>query len=122
MQTFTELLVWKKSHEVVLTIYPLTRRFPREECDGLVQQMRRTAIAVAANIAGGHQRRSKHECLRLLEIAHTSLDQLTYYVILGQDLGYVRDTIAKPIGEAIEEVGRMLDGLESHVRREVQHE
>lgn len=36
---FTDLLVWKKGHELALLIYRLTKSFPSEEKYGLVSQM-----------------------------------------------------------------------------------
>jgi four helix bundle protein len=52
-RTFKDLEVWQKSHALVLEVYKLTRRLPREELFGLVSQMRRAAVSVPANIAEG---------------------------------------------------------------------
>jgi four helix bundle protein len=57
LKSFEDLSVWKKSHELVLEIYKITKSFPREEKYGLVSQMRRAAISVAANIAEGFKRK-----------------------------------------------------------------
>ena len=38
-QTFQDLVVWQKSHQLVLLVYRLTRRLPKEELFGLVSQM-----------------------------------------------------------------------------------
>ena len=84
MNTFRDLHVWQKAHQLVLRIYPLTQEFPSEERYGLTQQMRRAAISVAANITEGHRRNSKPEFLKFLNIAHSSLDELKYYLILTQ--------------------------------------
>ena len=40
-RTFRDLTVWQKSHALVLEVYTLTRRLPKEELFGLVSQMRR---------------------------------------------------------------------------------
>jgi hypothetical protein len=34
---YTELVVWKKAHEVVLYVYQITKIFPREEVLGLLK-------------------------------------------------------------------------------------
>ena len=54
-----DLIVWQKAHQFVLSVYRLTRSFPREELYGLTSQFRRAAISVAANIAEGFKKRGK---------------------------------------------------------------
>lgn len=100
--------------------YQLTQQLPKEERYGLLQQMRRAAVSVAANITEGHQRRSKHEFLQFLSIAHGSLDELKYYYLLTKDLGYL-DSSKPEAAILVEEVGKMLNGLKVHVTREVRH-
>jgi four helix bundle protein len=53
MQRFQNLLVWQKSHELVLQVYRVSRDFPREELYGLTSQIRRAAVSVPSNIAEG---------------------------------------------------------------------
>ena len=40
-EKFQDLIVWQKAHALVLSIYKMTRLFPREELFGLTSQMRR---------------------------------------------------------------------------------
>jgi four helix bundle protein len=121
MKTFRDLLVWQKAHYLIMETYRATQRFPADERFGLVQQMRRAAISVAANITEGHRRKSKLEFLKFLNVAHSSLDELQYYVILSHDLRYLHKSYADAISNLAEEVGRMLTGLKIHVQREVRH-
>ena len=119
MRTFRQLKVWQHAHQLVLETYHLTRSFPSEERYGLTQQMRRAAISIAANITEGHQRKSKAEFLHFLNIAHGSLDERQYYLILATDLRYATDLTK--MSENAEEVGRMLNGLTQHIQQEIRH-
>ena len=121
MKTFRQLQVWQKAHELTITTYQMTRPFPTEERFGLVQQMRRAAVSVAANIAEGHQRTSKQEFRRFLDIAHGSLAELQYYVLLTQDLDYLTESAPSTILKVSDEVGKMLHGLKRHINQEVRH-
>ena len=56
IKRFEDLKVWQKSHELVLEVYQITRQFPNEEKVGLISQIRRSAVSVAANIAEGSKR------------------------------------------------------------------
>ncbi|MEW6162243.1 MAG: four helix bundle protein [Nitrospirota bacterium] len=62
--SFQDLIVWQKSHELVLDIYKITRNFPDEEKFGLISQMRRSAISIPANIAEAEN----EELLRKIDV------------------------------------------------------
>ena len=111
-RTFRDLEVWRKSHLVVLEVYKLTRRLPKEELFGLVSQMRRSAVSVPANIAEGFKRRSKPDKARQLNIAQASLEELRYFFILCGDLSYLP---AKVMDDRLEEVARMLDSYTQRI-------
>lgn len=113
IETFEDLTVWKKSHELVLEIYKITKDFPKEEKFGLVSQMSRAAVSVAANIAEGFKRRGIKDKINFYNISQSSLSELQYYVILTEDLKYT-DCLHK-IKFLIEEVGKMLNGLISSI-------
>ena len=42
---FEQLIVWQKSHRLVLDVYRLTRVFPADERFGLVAQLRRAMVS-----------------------------------------------------------------------------
>lgn len=109
IRTFEDLTVWKKSHELVLEIYNLTKDFPSEEKFGLVSQMRRAAVSVAANIAEGFKRKGTKDKINFYNISQGSLSELQYYIILVKDLGY-KIKIDK-LENLITDIGKMLNGL-----------
>jgi four helix bundle protein len=103
-QSFEDLIVWQKSHQLTLLVYRLTAEYPKFELYSLSAQMRRAAVSVPANVAEGFKKRSRPEKARLMNIAQGSLEELRYYFILSRDLGYVKEIER----ERIEEVGRLL--------------
>lgn len=106
-QNFMQLIVWQKSHALVLAVYKLTRLFPREEMFGLTSQMRRAATSVPANVAEAFKKRSTADKVRILNISQGSLEELRYYFILAADLGYLQPAVA---AKELEEVARLLGG------------
>lgn len=102
---FQDLLVWKKAHQLVLSIYKATRTLPKEELYGLISQIRRSAVSVPANIAEGFRKRTIPDKVNFVAIAHGSLEETRYYMILSQDLAFYE---AGSIMDLIEEVSKLL--------------
>ncbi|MFH1562630.1 MAG: four helix bundle protein [Nitrospirota bacterium] len=88
MRDHTKLRAFELADELVVLIYQVTRKFPKEEIYGLTSQMRRAAISVPSNIVEGCARESHAEYLRFLEIAFGSLRELHYQYGLARRLGY----------------------------------
>lgn len=110
---YEDLVVWRRSHQLALVIYRLTADYPKSELFGLVSQMRRAAVSVPANITEGFRRRSRIEKARFVNIAHASLDELDYFLLLSGDLGYA--TVNELRGEA-DQIGRLLYAFEQSIR------
>ena len=104
-KTFEDLFVWQKAHGLVLSVYKATKRYPKDELYGLVSQMRRASVSVPANIAEGFKKRTLAEKSRYLTIAHSSLAEVRYYLILSKDLEYCNTEVMK---EQVEEVSKLL--------------
>lgn len=113
-QSFQDLLVWQKAHEFVLKVYKMTAQFPDSEKFGLTSQLRRAAISIAANIAEGFKKQGQLDKIRFYNISQGSLEECKYYLILSDDLNYADTSELKTV---LEEVGRMLSGLISSIRR-----
>ncbi len=110
-QSYRELLVWRKSVQLVKAIYLATRDYPDDERYGLRSQMRRAAVSVPSNIAEGQSRYSQKEFLRFLSNARGSLSELETQVTLSLELNLVAKKIADSLLRDCGEVGRMLNGL-----------
>ena len=111
MKNFREFIVWQKSHEFILEIYKLTEKFPDKEKFGLIQQMRRAAVSIAANIAEGSKRKSDRDFSHFLNMSEGSLEETKYYLILSKDLNIIDGLIYNELYELAEEIGRLLNGF-----------
>ena len=104
-KSFTDLIVWQKAHQFVVSVYKLTKEFPREEVYGLTSQFTRASISIAANIAESYKKWSEKEKARFLNISHSSLEECRYYLILSNDLGYCKVSAEN---ELLEEISKLL--------------
>lgn len=86
---FRKLIVWQKTHQLVLTVYKFAEKFPKHELFGLTSQLRRAIVSVPANIAEGYAAGGKGQFGRYLDISQGSLAEVEYYLILALDLKYI---------------------------------
>lgn len=106
-----KLLVWQKSHKLVLKIYEITKFFPKDEQFGLTSQIRRAAVSILSNIVEGKARGSKKDYRRFLLISRGSLEEVKYQLLLAKDLRYISYEVYMEILDITNEVGKMLNGL-----------
>ena len=69
-----DLKVWQKAHSLVLDVYELTVNFTEEGKYGIISQLRRSAVSIAANIVEGQSRNTTNKnsptSFRVLHIFH----------------------------------------------------
>lgn len=111
ISSFEELLVWKKSRELVKLTYKLTSKFPASEKYNLVDQIRRSVTSVPANIAEGFSRFYLKESVMFYRNARGSLSELKSHLYTSFDLEYISKAELDVCFELIEPVGKMLNGL-----------
>lgn len=109
---FRDLQVWKKAMDLVVHVYEVTKAYPSDERFGLVAETRKTVRSVPYNVAEGKMRSSVREYRHFVPIASGSLGELWTQLLLAQRLRYVSSREGGALEGDIEEIGRMLHGLE----------
>lgn len=120
IQSFKDLEVWQIARSLVVSIYQLTKTFPKEEIYGLTSQIRRAAISIPSNIAEGRGKRTTGDFIRFLNVAYGSSAELETQLLISQDLDYVDETTLIPILNRLHQINRMLNGLINSLEK--QHE
>ncbi|MFH0928355.1 MAG: four helix bundle protein [bacterium] len=109
VESFRELMVWKKAILLVKEIYLYTQNFPRDEIYGLTSQMRRSAVSIPSNIAEGSERRTTKDFLQFLHVARGSAAELETQIIISTSL--YPNVELKSAQLLLDEVQRMLKAL-----------
>lgn len=115
-QSYKNLIIWQKAHELVLIVYQISKHFPAEERYGLTSQLRRAVLSVALNIIEGYARRSNGDFRRFLDIALASLSETEYLLELSHELGYLPEVQFRNAEALREECGRVLWSYRGKVR------
>jgi len=111
VKSVEDLEVFKKSHSLVLRIYELTKQFLADERYGLIQQIRRSAYSIPANLMEGGNRLGRKEYRQFVGISRGSAAELKYHLLLSKDLGYISSENYNSMENEISEISRMLMGL-----------
>jgi len=115
MKTYKDLIVWQKSIELVLAIYKLTEKFPKEEIYGLTSQIQRAAISIPSNIAEGKMRGGNIEFRRFLLISFASGAELETQLFISKKLSKTEKLDYNKIDSLLEEIMKMLNKLISQL-------
>ena len=93
MESFRNLKVWQRAHELTLAVYRLAAALPDYERFGLAAQLRDAASSIGANIAEGCGRRNSRagngELIRFSHMAMGSATELEYRLLLARDVGHI---------------------------------
>jgi four helix bundle protein len=114
LKDYRNLLVWQRSHSLVLAIYAATKQFPKDEMFGLTSQLRRASASIPANLAEGCGRDSDAELKRFIDIAHGSASEVEYFIMLAHQLGYL---IESDHGRLTDEIGQIKKMLGAFARK-----
>jgi len=108
---FTDLESWQEAHKLVLAIYEVIKKFPKEEMFGLSNQIRRAGISVTSNITEGFGRRSLKEKIKFYSIAQGALTEIQNQLLIAKDAGYISKQKFEEIFNQIVKIQKFLNGL-----------
>jgi len=111
VKSYRDLLVWQRSIQLSLSIYNLTRIFPKEERYGLTSQLQRAGVSIPSNIAEGYGRGTRKDYKQFLSIARGSTLEVQTQLLIANELGYCDSAQVKQAESLSEEVSKMLYSL-----------
>jgi four helix bundle protein len=111
MHYFKDLKVWNLSMDLIVDLYKITKLFPSEEKFGLVSQINRSSVSIAANIAEGCGRNTPNDFNHFLDIALGSSFELETHILISQRIEILEEQKAQEILQNINSIQKMLNAL-----------
>lgn len=111
LKSFTQLDTWKIAHELILSLYTMTKKFPQDELFGLTNQIRRSAVSISSNITEGFGRKSLKEKIQFYSISLGSLYETQNQILIARDLGYISSEDFSNLSESTIQISKLLHGL-----------
>jgi four helix bundle protein len=117
IKSYKELIVWKKSMELVKEVFILTASFPKLETYGMISQMRRASVSIPSNIAEAYGRRSLGYSSQFYSIAYGSALELETQLIISKQLEMALSKDFVPSENLLLEVSKMLNVMTSNMKK-----
>lgn len=111
INSYRDLIVWQKSIELVVEIYTLTDKFPKEEIYGLTSQLRRASVSIPSNIAEGRYRGTRKDFRQFLLNAYGSGAEVETQLVIANKLTKTKNLDSTIANRLLNEVMRMLNSL-----------
>ncbi len=118
VKNFEDLEVWKRSCQIAVDVYTTLHS---SKDYGLKDQMQRSAVSIASNIAEGSERASTPDYIRFLRIAKASCAELRTQIYISQKIR--TNTNQEPLKNVqhliteSKEISKMLQGLITTLQR-----
>lgn len=118
---YEDLEIYKISVEVAIEVYKLTKKFPREETYGMVDQLKRAVTSIGANIAEGFGRFYFKDKLVFFYHARGSLFEVKHFLEISFRMGFITEeeknslftklnNLAVKLNNFINSIGRQNNG------------
>jgi four helix bundle protein len=112
MGDFKDLVVYRKSFDLAMEIFHVTKSFPREEVYSLTGQIRRASRSVCVNLAEGYRKRL-YEAHFVSKVSDADMENSETQVWLDFAVAceYISREVSDDLTRKSEEVGRMLNHM-----------
>jgi four helix bundle protein len=106
--SFEDLEVWQRACRLCVRIYEIMKN-----CKdfGLKDQMTRSAVSIASNIAEGAERDSTVEFIRFLHIAKGSAAELRTQVYIACKIDVIQEPTQQELTNELKNISSMIHGL-----------
>jgi len=108
MQSYKQLVFWRKSIILIKEIYKLTEEFPKTEIYNLISQIKRSAVSIALNIAEGYGRKNKKEKAQFFNISYASALELEAQLEIARELSFINSRNFLEVNNLLQEICKML--------------
>ena len=116
IERFEDIEAWQKARQLVKEVYRVCRVESYKKDYSLIDQTRRSAISIMANIAEGFARRTNREFINFLGMAHASAAELQSHLYVALDQRYISDRDFKVLYSLTSEVSKMIQGFITYLR------
>lgn len=107
---YKELLAYKKSFELAMEIFEISKKFPKEETYSLLDQIRRSSRSVTANIAEAYRkRRYVNHFISKLTDSDAENSETNTWLEFSLNCKYINQELYDRLNSKSIEIGRLIN-------------
>ena len=114
---FEELEVWQEAILSAVDVYTVSKSGDFYQDLGFRDQVRRSAVSIASNIAEGKERETIPEFVRYLYTAKGSSGELKTQMMIARRIGYIEQHCAEDLRQRVEKISAKLGALIKILKR-----
>jgi len=111
MGNFRTLRVWQTAMDMAVKVYGLTRQGELSKDYGLKDQLQRSAVSIASNIAEGDEMGTSKMAVRQFYISKGSTAELITQLTIAVKIGYLNQEEVDDMINECDKIGAMLNKL-----------
>jgi four helix bundle protein len=92
-ENFYQLKIWKSGYDLLMEIYKITAKYPREEKFDLTSQTRRSANSIIGNIAESCGCYYYKDKVRVLYQARGEVGEIRSHLKVAEGLGFINSKV-----------------------------
>ncbi len=117
---FEDIECWQEARKIVNRVYCVcnVEKFRRDY--SLIDQIKRAAISIMANIAEGFSRKGNKEFIQFLFIAKSSAAELQSHLYIAVDQKYISEIEFKGLYEGLDKVQRQISNFIKYLNSTLQ--
>ena len=112
-----DIEAYKKAMELIIAVYGVSSRFPVDERDGLLRQIRSSVTEIATNLAYGATMVDHGEFAHYVALAEGKVGETECGLAIARGLHYVDDEANATLASIIEDVRSSIRTLRVQLRR-----
>lgn len=116
MRDFRNYDVWVDGVDFSVSVYEMTKEFPKNEIYALCDQLQRASVSIPSNIAEGCSRRSANEFAHYLEISLGSCYEVETQLEIAVRLKYISKAQFTQAIDEVQSLEKRLTSLINTIR------
>ncbi len=117
IKRFEEMLCWQEARKLVNIVYRLTKNDEFKRDHDLVNQIRRSAVSIMANMAEGFHRSSRKDFMKFLDYSRASVAETVSHSYVALDQGYISESELKDLQRQADIVWKSTNAFLSYLKR-----